>query len=302
LADARAEFVLEQPFIAVGIEIDGDEDKKVVLEQGKGSNVVVSIKNTLSESVYDMVVEVVPSGNALSAESINSREGFYDSNKGLIRFDVTNTQGLSQVAPGASHKLDFSITPQESQNTTSFTIAVNVYARRVADSAAQQQLIGTVSAEARYESEAAVMPKVLYKGGPLPPVVGQTTSYQVTLTAAAGSNNLTNSILTTSLPGYVEWTNEFNGPGTVEFNPVSRQLYWNIGDINGGTSKDLVFTVNFLPSLSQVGINPLLVNNQTLKATDRFTNTPVSATAQGVTTELTEDTGYEEGNGTVESQ
>lgn len=302
LADARAEFVLEQPFIAVDIEIDNDGDRSVVLEQGKSSNVLVTIKNTLDESVYDMVVEVVPSGNALSADSIDSREGFYDSNKELVRFDGSNTQGFAQVRPGESKRLDFSITPEQNQNTASFSIAVNVFAKRIADQSAQQQLIGTVSTEARYASAATITSKALYKGGPLPPVAGQTTSYQISLKAGGGSNNLTNTVLTTSLPGYIEWTNEYTAPGTVEYNSVSRQIYWNIGDINSGSPKDLVFTVNFLPSLSQVGITPLLVNNQSLKATDRFTNTPVSTTAQGITTELAEDTGYEEGNGRVEGQ
>jgi hypothetical protein len=99
LADARAEFVLEQPFIAVSIDIAGNTDSKVVLEQGKTSNVLVNIKNTLDESVYDMVVEVVPSGNAISASSIESRQGFYDSNKGLVRFDVSNTPEFVQVKP-----------------------------------------------------------------------------------------------------------------------------------------------------------------------------------------------------------
>ena len=302
LADARTEFVLEQPFIAVDIEIAGDKDKNVVLEPGKRSGVVVTINNTLDEAVYDMVVEIVPNGNALSARSIDSREGFYDSNKNLVRFDVSNTPDFAQIPPGESERLDFSITPEETQNTASFNIAVNVYAKRVADPSAQQQLIGTVSAEARYASAATVTGKALYKSGPLPPKAGQTTSYQITLKAAAGSNNLTNSILTTSLPGYIEWAPENTVPGNVEYNPVSRQIYWNVGDINGGTSKDLVFTVNFLPSLSQVGITPLLVNSQSLKATDRFTNTPVSTTAPEITTELAEDTGYEEGNGNVVGQ
>ena len=302
LADARAEFVLEQPFIAVDIEIAKDKDRSVVLEQGKSSNVLVTIKNTLDEAVYDMVVEVVPSGNALSAGSIDSREGFYDSNKGLVRFDGSNTEDLSKVSPGESKRLDFSITPEQSQNTASFKIAVNVYAKRVADPSAQQQLIGTVSAEARYASGATIAAKALYKGGPLPPVAGQTSTYQITLTATAGNNNLTNSILTTTLPGYLVWTNEYTAPGTVEYNSVSRQIYWNVGDISGSTSKELVFTVTFLPSLSQVGITPLLVNEQSLKATDRFTNTPVSTTGPEINTELTKDTGYEEGNGTVVGQ
>ena len=300
LADARVEFVLEQPFIAVGIDIAGDTDGTVVLEQGRSSNVLVNIKNTLDESVYDMVVEVVPSGNALSAGSIESRKGFYDSNKGLVRFDVSNTPEFVQVEPGESRNLAFSINPEPNQNTASFSIAVNVYAKRIADTSAQQQLVGTIAAEARYASAALVTSKNSHTGGPLPPVAGQKTTYKITLSAQGGSNNLTNTIVTTSLPGYVEWKNDYTAPGLVEYNPVSRQIYWNVGDINGGSTKDLVFAIDLLPSTSQVGINPILVNTQYLKATDRFTNTPVEALGLSVPAEIPEESGYEEGNGTVE--
>ncbi len=302
LADARAEFILEQPFIAVGIDIAGNTDRKVVLEQGKSSNVLVNIKNTLDESVYDMVVEIVPSGNAISASSIESRQGFYDSNKGLVRFDVSNTPEFVQVKPGQSRNLAFSINPEPNQNTASFNIAVNVYAKRIADPSAQQQLVGTVSAEARYASAALVTSKTAHTGGPLPPVVGQKTTYKVTVSATGGSNNLTNTVVTASLPGYIEWKNEYTAPGLVEYNPVSRQIYWNVGDINGGSTKDMVFAIDLLPSSSQIDITPILVNNQYLKATDRFTNTPVEAYGFSITAELPKESGYEEGNGTVVGQ
>lgn len=296
LAEARAEFVLEQPFIAVDIDIAGDRDKSVVLEEDKSSVVQVSIKNTLKEPVYDMVVEVVPTGNALKANSIQSRQGFYDSNKNLVRFDVSNTPEFVQVDPGQVRNLSFSIDPELGQNTASFNIAVNVYAKRVAEPASQQQLVGTVTAEARYASAASIEGDIAHVNGPLPPKPGQATRYKVKLVAGGGANNLRNAIVTTSLPTFVEWQNEFSGPGNVSFNPISRQLEWTIGDINSGATKELTFALNFLPSTSQVGTAPTLVNNITLSATDRFTNTPVTTSVRGITSEIK---GYSETSGFV---
>lgn len=286
LAETRAEFVLEQPFIAVDIDIAGDDDRSVVLEEDKSSVVQVSIKNTLKEPVYDMVVEVVPSGNALKADSIQSRQGFYDSNKNLVRWDVSNTPEFVQVQPGQVRALNFSIDPVLGQTTASFNIAVNVYAKRVAEPAAQQQLVGTVTAEARYASAASIEGVLTHVTGPLPPKPGQATRYQVKLRAGGGANNLRNAVVKTSLPTFVEWQNEFSGEGTATFNPVSRQLEWNIGDINSGVTKELTFALNFLPSTSQVNTTPILVNNLTLSATDRFTNTPVETSVGGITSEI----------------
>ncbi len=286
LSEARAEFILEQPFIAVDIDIAGDRDRSVVLDEDKSSVVQVAIKNTLKEPVYDMVVEVVPSGNALRADSIQSRQGFYDSNKNLVRWDVSNTPEFTQVQPGQVRTLNFSIDPVPGQMTASFNIAVNVYAKRIAEPAAVQQLIGTVTAEARYASAASIEGILSHVNGPLPPKPGQATRYQVKLIAAGGANNLRNTVVTTSLPTYVEWQNEFSGPGTVTFNPISRQLEWNIGDITSGTSKELLFALNFLPSTSQSNTTPILVNNLNLAAIDRFTNTPVTTSVGGITSEI----------------
>ena len=286
LAETRAEFILEQPFIAVEIDIAGDRDKSVVLEDDKSSVVQVAIKNTLTEPVYDMVVEVVPSGNALQADSIQSRQGFYDSNKNVVRFDVSNTPEFVQVQPGQTRNLNFSIDPTLGQTTSSFTIAVNVYAKRVAEPSASQQLVGTVTAEARYASAASIEGSLSHVTGPLPPKPGQATRYQVKLVAGGGANNLRNTVVTTSLPTFVEWQNEFSGPGTVTFNPISRQLEWNVGDITSGTSKELTFALNFLPSTSQIGTSPTLVNTLNLSAVDRFTNTPVTTSVVGITSEI----------------
>lgn len=299
LADARTEFVIERPFIAVDIDIAGDGDRSVVLQPGRLSDVGVTIKNTLDESVYDIRVEVTPSGNAFTAQSIDARGGFYDSNKNVIRWDVANTPNLTQIKPGDSRRVGFSITPTKNINTASFDITVNVYARRVAEASAQEQLIGTVTATGKYASRGAIGGQANLMTGPVPPKVGEQGKYLITLVAEAGGNNMTGARVETSLPTYIEWLNDYSGPGTVEFNSVSKKIVWNVGDVSTGMRKELTFAVSFLPSVSQVGITPLLINNQTLTATDRFTNSAITAESREITTELSSEAGYTKGNGVI---
>lgn len=299
LAEASTEFYIEKPFIKVDLTIEGDADGAVVLEQEKASQVGINIKNTLDESVYDMVVEVVPSGNALGRDSIESGDGYYDSNKGVVRWEVASNPDFAQLLPGATRMLQFSILPDKNRQAASFDITINVYARRIAEPSAQEQLIGTVKATAKYSSSAALTASAKTQSGPFPPKVGVASNYQIILSASAGSNDMTNTVIKTSLPSYVTWLNDYDGPGTISYNPVAKQLEWNVGDIDSQTAKELVFSVGLLPSLSQVGITPVLVNSQTLKATDRFTGTALNATFESVNTELPLESGYEEGNGIV---
>jgi Domain of unknown function DUF11 len=300
MADARTEFAIEQPFILVDIAIAGDADRSVVLEPGKPSQVSITLKNTLDEAVYDTRVEIVPSGNAFSAESIDAKKGFYDSNKNVIRWDVTNNPDFTQIKPGDSKRIDFTINPIKSNNTASFDVTVNVYARRVAESSAQEQLIGTVTATGKYASAGTIGGQASLMTGPQPPKSGQSTKYLISLVAEAGGNNMTNTKVAAALPTYVEWQNDYSGPGTVDYNPVSKQLTWSVGDVNSGMRKELTFSVNILPSVSQVGTTPVLVNEQTLTATDRFTGTAINSVGREITTELSKEAGYERGNGQIE--
>lgn len=300
LTDAYTEFQIEKPFIDVEVLVNGENKSPAILESGQDAGVQIKVNNTLDESVYDMVVEVVPGGNALQTGSIKSRRGYYDSNTGIMRWEVANNEDLAQVLPGESRTLDFSILAGASQSTASFDLVVNVYGRRVAERSAQEQLVGTVLVQAKYSSNISVNGMAKYISGPIPPKVGQSTSYSITLKAAAGINDTTNAVLKTQLPIYVIWENEYAADGTVTYNTVSRELEWQAGNIDGGKSKDLVFKVSLVPSSSQVGTKPVLVNKQTFTAKDRFTTASLTAESPLITTELPQSSGYEENNGKVE--
>jgi hypothetical protein len=305
LADTRAEFTIERPFIDVAIAIEDQTSGVVIIPQDETANVKIDIINTLDESVYDMVVEVVPRGNALDENSIKGNSGFFDSNTNSVRWEVANNPSFSTVNPGSKRSLNFTITQGDTKTTSAFDLLINVYARRVAESSAAEQLIGTVTREGKYSSSVALGSQVgrnvgrFGDAGPIPPEVEEVTTYTVTLVAEAGANDMVDAKVNTSLPVYVDWLDEYDAEGQIIYNPVSKKLEWNVGDITSGQRKELIFQVSIQPSSSQFQSSPVLVNQQRIQANDRFTSELLQDTAPPVTTELSTEAGFEEDNGVV---
>ncbi len=305
LTEAKADFIIERPFIDIAIDINGDKDRKIIIPESTDGVVTLNIKNTLEEIVYDMVVEVVPNGNALTKESITGRSGFYDSNTGTVKWEVSNNSDFERILPGDVRTLDFKVQQGPDKTNSAFELIVNVYARRVAESSAVETLIGTVKAEAKYSSKVKIAGQAgkntasYIDKGPVPPVVGVPNTYTMTLVAEAGANDVSNAIVETSLPLYVTWLDIYNTEGAVTYNSVSKKLQWAIGDIASGERKEMTFQITTLPSVSQIGKTPVLLNKQLMRANDDFTGELLQNEAPPVTTELSTELGYEKDNGIV---
>lgn len=305
LTNATADFVIEQPFIDVGIGVNSFTTEVVTLPTGRDTIVEVKVQNTLDQTLYDMAVEVGIKGNILVRENVQVTRGYYDSVKDVIRFDPSGDGSLATVAPGATKTFIFKLEPGDQTSTPSYSLTANAYARRVNESSATEQLVGTAKTEVKFTSSVAVGRTIARKVpgfadiGPIPPAPDTKTSYTVTLTASAGGNDVTGGTLTTSLPQYVSWENLSLGDGTLAFNPVSKEITWNVGEIKAGAKKTTTFQVALLPSQNQIGTTPAVIGTQRFRATDRFTNEVVRAEAPPASSELGLESGFEEQNGIV---
>ena len=299
LSESRADFLIERPFIDLSITVDGDSDGSIILAEGVDSNVKIELTNTLDETIYDLAVEVLPGGNALNEDSIESYQGFFDSNRGTVRWEVANNRSFERVLPGDSRSLQFTVNPGRPQATASYNLDVNVYARRVAEESAQETLIGTTRAEVKYSSEVNIGSQAGLLDGPQPPMVGEKTEYLLTIIAEAGVNDVTGAIVETSLPLNVDWGDDYSAPGEVTYNTVTKKLEWDIGSIDAGQRKELNMKVGINPSLSQYDTVPVILNRQLYRANDRFTGALLQDSAPAVTTELSTEMGLDSGNGKV---
>ncbi len=299
LAQSATTFTIEQPFVAMEISVNADTDADVVLLAGSVTDVTVTVTNTHSEPVYDMSMRVSPKGTGFRESLLRVTDGFYDSVNKEIRWEVAGMSSLSKVLPGERREFRFQLNSDTELSTAALTVDASVFARRVNEANVSEELIGQAETVVRYASVPTVGRQIERLTGPVPPVANQETLYTITLEAAGGANDLSGATLVTSLPQYVRWLDAYEGTGQVSYNPVSRELRWNIGEIKARARTTLAFQVGITPSVLQVGSTPVMMNRQELTATDRFTGTPLRADAAPITTELSPESGFDQYNGVV---
>ena len=305
LANATADFLIEQPFIDMDLSINGAVTDVVTLKTGDGISVQVSVTNTLSESIYDMAVEVGISGNIFPRESVQVQNGYYDSVKDIVRFEVSGDKTLYEVEPGQTRRFNFSLRPDDSATTPGFAVTANAFARRVNEDSVTENLIGTAKSEARYTSSANLTRQIsrnsstFTDSGPIPPVADAKTTYTITLQASAGANDVTGTVVSTSIPQYATWENKTAGAGSIEFNPVTKEITWSVGGIDAGTTKEFSFQVGIVPSQNQIGSVPAVLGAQQLRATDSFTDTVIRAEGLPLSATLSSEAGFPPDSGKV---
>lgn len=305
-ATAQTQFEIEQPFLDVVMKVDNASGKEIVVEPGRRSNVAIDLTNTLEETLYDISVEVQLSGNAYSIYEVGPSSGYFDSSKNTITWDVSNTPSLREATPGEVEHLTFSVEATSGvSRTPQININLNAKARRVSENQVSEVLIGTASSILKVVSIPRILGAVGHNidvfndTGPIPPVANTATTYTVSLVVTNGSNDITDAVVTTSLPAYVSWLDAVEGLGTILYNPTTRGIEWAAGNVSANSEVYTSFQVSLLPQLLQIGTVPTLLSEQRIKATDRFTGTVVRGSHPSISTKLPSESGSNEVSGKV---
>jgi hypothetical protein len=165
--------------------------------------------------------------------------------------------------------------------------------------------------EARVNSDAAFASLARYfdgdgqpvGSGPLPPVAGEQTTYQVTWHLANTFHDLSDLRISAKLPPNVTWTGRSDADaGEVSFDAAAEKISWNLNWLPVSI-KDLSvsFTLGIIPADEQVGKLPTLVDAAIFEATDRVTGATILIPHPPLTTGLDGDD-FAAGKGRVQSE
>lgn len=305
-ATAQTQFEVEEAFLGIKLDVAGVINGEVVVKPGEHSSASIEIENTLSDTLYDIVVEVQLGGDALSDLDVGPPNGFYDSLNDKIIWDVSNAPELAELEPGRKVRLAFGLEPSmNTSNAPQITLDVNVTARRVSETDVAEVLLGTAKSVIKVASAPELRATVGFNNGvfsnsgPIPPVAEKPTTYTISFMIENGSNPITNAVVTAVLPSYVTWKDQTSGAGDLSYDPVRHIVTWKAGSVAGNAASFGSFQVSLLPSQSQIGETPVLVGEQQLQATDQFTGTTVRSSSYAITTEMSPETGQPKNNGRV---
>lgn len=293
---ARAEVLIEESFIGLDVTVDGSSESTVAVARDESADVSITFTNTLSHTIYDAAIGVALSGNVLDPNGVRVSSGFYDSNTNTINWNSVDDSSLREITPGESLTRTFRVeASDEDERTPQIGFSVSVQGKRVSEDRVPEELTNSVSRTLRFESEIDVNAYGLYSTGPfvntgpIQPVAGEITQYTLVLEVENGSNDITDARMSATLPSYVTWLDLVTSGDTMTYNPSTREVVWDIGDISARGDADVSFQVSVLPSQSQVGSIPTILGEQQFRATDRFTGTVLRAESSAVTTRLRED-------------
>lgn len=136
--------------------------------------------------------------------------------------------------------------------------------------------------------------------GPLPPTVGEQTTYELTWTVSNALHALSDVRVTATLPPSASWEDDTSTTfGTLSYDATTRTVTWAIADMPQATG-DVTATmmVSVTPDGSNVGSFVKLLSGSAFRATDTVTKASIQLTADSLTTECEGDENAE-GKGSV---
>lgn len=299
--------ILVNTGLSTTIGVNGQTDP-VVIKPGDTLNYTISVANKSDAEVADVTVAATLSGRGYDLSTLSNPLQATVKDQTLT-WTKNQVAGLSLIEPGSTVSLTLSIgttstltvsSDSDRNPNVSLSVALSSPALSTSTNSSTSPAVSvtkfstlfSVTADARYYDDS--LTKV--GSGPVPPKVGQTTTYRVLWSVTNTTNDATDMSVTTTLPTGVLWTGQNIGrdAGDISFDPASRTVRWTLNKVPAGTGGRLPrltahFDVSITPSADQVGNIVVLTDTTNGTATDSYSSQALTQTASSLTSDVPND-------------
>lgn len=301
------EMTIQRPFVGLKLLIDNSDESVVAVKSGNKVSSKLIFSNNTNDYIRNLDIRLDFDGSVFDESSFVVNDGYYRSVDNTLIFNRDTSKKFIEIKPRQSSEFDINFLILKLLNLTpniiNPEIKINAYleADRVSETNVEDELKDTISKTIRVISDVFVATYTLSDMGPfansgqIPPRAEQPTTYTLQWSISNSYNNLTNAKMTGILPAYVSWNNRVSPSSEVyTYDEKTRQITWNIGNVAAGAGqrfepKELYFQVTLVPSLTQVGQKPILLNDIFFSAQDDFTKTNIEIRGNSPTTYLSDD-------------
>jgi hypothetical protein len=301
---------LARPFLELNFAIDEKDADTIVVNPDENQNATISFKNNTDSPLRNAIISLLLNGEVIQEDSIQVSDGFYQSLNDTIMWDSSTSEDLIAIPQGSSGAVSFSfngfgLSTKKIIINPEALFTIEVKANRNLQNQVSEIIENSVVQKIRFntqlnlESLTQYYSSVFANSGPIPPKAEQKTTYTGLISIKNTSNIVADGIVTMRIPNYVTYEGVFS-PGTeqVSYDSVTRIVTWKVGDINtktgyeGISPRTLSLQVSFIPSVSQVGTSPELIQNIKFTGTDIYTQEEIEKTAEPITTQIQDAKDY----------
>lgn len=291
LVTSIATISIKKPFIGIELALDGSSAGDYVSKSGRIIRADVFWKNNLAIPIQDAEILVKFKGDILNKSSVSVDGGFYRSVDNTVIFNKSNNPSLSLISPGQSGNLSFSFGVLNSYSggeilfkNPSLSLDIIASGKRLQGGNVPQEVLYSATKVVKVVTDTRLNSRAVYSVGPfqntgsIPPKVDKETTYTVIWTVINTSNKVKNAKVSATLPIYAKWLSKMAPEGeNISYNVQNSEIVWELGDIEAGAgidshAREVAFQISFLPSVSQIGSSPIILNGAVLTGADEFTS------------------------------
>lgn len=308
-----------RPRLAISQRINGLSD--YITSPGELLRCEIFFRNIGEESFENLFLTARLDG-PFDIESINSVFGKVITGDKSIIWDWRDVPELRYLAPGEEGNVEFWVNVQSNwsaegssgrnialRNEVSLSQVKEVFETKInsrleiAQSGYFDDAANLFLGEPRPEGK-----KIFGNSGPIPPKVGETTTYTIIWQLKNCCNAVANVKVRASLSPSVRLTGKIFPEEEKEkfaFDSQSGEILWDVGSLEPGGAtpvpqKSLSFQIVLAPSENQRGLVATLINEARISGEDQFTGATLKSSSNSVDTTLPDDTTVNPEQGVVE--
>ena len=283
-----------------------DKSNDFPLNFGQDLDYTIKYSNKGDRDMKDLVIMAIIEGDFIDWNKLS------DSNKGrLSRKTITWTSEeiprLKELAPGEGGEIKFSLALEDFKKLKSEpSLDLKSYAQFSIGNIEELDEEGENLSDNRsntlvnkINSDLKIEEKVFYfdednipvGSGPLPPVVGEPSSFRYYWKLKNTLHELQDLNLKLDLPAYVIWDDNYDlSAGNLNFDPLNNQVLWTLSRWPLGIDEvDISFSVSVIPSEGDYNKIMILSSGAKLEAFDSETKDIIKKTSEAKTTRLEDD-------------
>jgi hypothetical protein len=266
---------------------------------GQSLNYSLSYANRGITTFNDVVILAAVKGDFLDWYSLQNSRGGQVGNQSII-WTKNEIPALTEIKPGQEGTIDFSLAlaPFKDGDYTK-DLKISAYGQYSVNNnpvKGDDNKSNTITSQ--INSDLLLNERIRYfndnnlpvGAGPLPPQVGQKTSFRVYWTVENNLHELAEARAVFDLPDYVIWENGETNVGSIYYDDASRQIIWEIGRLPLSVYRaDAEFDISITPLESDRNKILVLSSGSTVSATDIETKDVIIKKTSAKTTKLEDD-------------
>ncbi|MCX6758205.1 MAG: hypothetical protein NTX14_00670 [Candidatus Nealsonbacteria bacterium] len=292
---------IQKPSVSIRQDINGNP--KYVAKPGDWLHYEIYFKNISGEDQYNLYMINKLDGDLFDFNAIKSETGSFEQGDNSIIFDWRKNSKLQYLAPMEEGKAEFWIKLKDDLSQ----IKKPSLSNSVMIGQASQYFTTKISSKLELVQKTYYSDEIFGNSGPIPPVVGQTTTYTVTWQAKNYYSDVKSAVATAMIPKNVKFTGQVfpeQQTGKLIYDADSGKLTWNIGDLKTGQGvitapENVSFQVSITPSSDDIAKSVQLVGAARISGNDKWTAMVLEAETAALDTVSLSDQNMTEDKGKV---